>query len=221
MPFHVVIVDDDPTILRLLSATLGNALGAAVTTFTDPREALAAWPTLAPVGVVLSDLTMPGMSGFEFARDLRALAPAVPFIVLSAIDARVELSPFVDALLVKPCSLHTLQLTIETVVAQRAPPGTAPPQPDKLAALRARYCQHLATERPRFARLLAEAGTPSGQQALRAALHQLAGTSGTYELSEVMQSALEVRDALLRGDGLAAAGRALLHRLERAGGEAR
>jgi two-component system, NarL family, capsular synthesis sensor histidine kinase RcsC len=214
---QLVIVDDDPTILRLLSVTLGAGLGADVATFHSGPSALEAWPTLPRVEVLVTDLTMPEMSGFELAQKVRALQPNLPCIVLSAVDSRIEVPAFISAMLVKPCPLRTLINTIEGALenASVLPSPAVDPPADPMGPLRERYRAHLADQRPRFEELLAGAGTPDGAATLRNALHQLAGTSGTYGMTELMSAALEVRSTLVRGGAAAGPGRALLACLER------
>jgi CheY-like chemotaxis protein len=65
----ILIVDDDPIILRLLSHFLGKS-GYAVTSAADGREGLAAAFAEKP-DLILLDVMMPGMDGFRFLELLR------------------------------------------------------------------------------------------------------------------------------------------------------
>jgi PAS domain S-box-containing protein len=67
---HVLAVDDDPDALRLLKEIL-EAVGATVTTATSSRAALEVVATDRP-DVLVADLGMPVMDGFEFIQQLRA-----------------------------------------------------------------------------------------------------------------------------------------------------
>ena len=67
---HVLAVDDDPDALRLLREML-EAVGASVTTATSGRAALEVVETDRP-NVLVADLGMPVMDGFELIRQLRA-----------------------------------------------------------------------------------------------------------------------------------------------------
>jgi DNA-binding response OmpR family regulator len=80
----VLLVDDDPTLLSVLSRRLSRE-GMEVRTASSGAEALSAlegaWPALLVV-----DLMMPGMDGFELCRRVKRIAD-LPIIVLSAVDA--------------------------------------------------------------------------------------------------------------------------------------
>ena len=80
----VLLVDDDRTLLSALSRRIGRA-GFHVLTATSGADALrqleAGWPAL-----VVVDLMMPGMDGFELARRVKQIAD-LPIIILSAVDA--------------------------------------------------------------------------------------------------------------------------------------
>jgi DNA-binding response OmpR family regulator len=69
-PIHVLVVDDVPANLRLLDAVL-TPRGFVVTTAANGTEALAAIES-ADVDVVLLDVNMPGPSGYEVCRQVRA-----------------------------------------------------------------------------------------------------------------------------------------------------
>lgn len=80
----VLLVDDDRTLLSVLSRRVSRA-GYEVRTAGSGPEALKAlngsWPALLVV-----DLMMPGMDGFELCRRVKQVAD-LPIIVLSAVDA--------------------------------------------------------------------------------------------------------------------------------------
>src|SRR3954469_669401 len=90
--YTVLVVDDEPPILRFLRTSLGAA-GYRVITAEDAAAALASVRTEKPDVVVL-DLGLPDRSGFEVIADLRKHSP-VPIIVLSA---RAEERAKVEAL---------------------------------------------------------------------------------------------------------------------------
>ncbi|MEY2503835.1 MAG: hypothetical protein QOG27_115 [Verrucomicrobiota bacterium] len=84
---NVMVVDDEPSVRELLGLTLAKC-GASVTPAASVEEALAVLPNLRP-DVVVSDIAMPGMDGYEFLQKLRELVPArggreVPVIALTA-----------------------------------------------------------------------------------------------------------------------------------------
>jgi DNA-binding NarL/FixJ family response regulator len=86
---RVLIVDDHPFmragLAQLIERQTDLAVGAEA---GNPAEAL---QLLAPGGidVVLTDMTMPGRSGLDFLKDLQALHPALPILVVSMHDEMI------------------------------------------------------------------------------------------------------------------------------------
>ena len=86
----VLVVDDSATVRKFVAASLQLA-GIKVVTASDGMEALERLP-LEPVDLVITDLNMPEMDGFELIRNLRA-TPAyreLPIIILSSITDQPE-----------------------------------------------------------------------------------------------------------------------------------
>ncbi len=89
MSGHVLVVDDDPDIRNLLTTILQNE-GWAVATAKNGEEALAQIAADRP-RLVLLDLSMPIVSGWEVLATLQENRVAVPVIVMTAgIRARDE-----------------------------------------------------------------------------------------------------------------------------------
>ena len=82
----VLVVDDEPGIIRMLQVTLQRR-GFGVITATSGREALEVVGRK-PVDLVLLDIMMPGLDGLEVTRALRARPEEerVPVIILTAKD---------------------------------------------------------------------------------------------------------------------------------------
>ena len=123
---RVLVVDDDPDARESIGAVLEHA-GAAVTTASSVREALAAVARSAP-GVVLSDIAMPCEDGFALVRELRrrhgGVGGCLPVIALTgyaspADEARVLTAGY-DVYLTKPVEPATLVAAIARF-AGRAP----------------------------------------------------------------------------------------------------
>jgi two-component system response regulator MprA len=90
---HVLIVDDDASILRMLRLIFQGD-GFVVETATNGLEALDMVASKAP-GVIVLDLEMPVMDGRECFRQLRSRGHETPVLILSAYGAeraRAELS---------------------------------------------------------------------------------------------------------------------------------
>jgi DNA-binding NarL/FixJ family response regulator len=118
----VLIVDDDPVLQMALSRRL-QAQGFDVIRATSGQEALDLLQSTV-ADVVVSDVMMPGMDGFEFCRRLRSRPEGemVPFIFLSSLG---ELNNRVqghligaDDYLVKPFSAHELVAKVKGAIAR-------------------------------------------------------------------------------------------------------
>jgi CheY-like chemotaxis protein/anti-sigma regulatory factor (Ser/Thr protein kinase) len=79
---HILVVDDSPTQLRQIQMVLEND-GFSVRTANNGSAALASIKTDPPT-VVITDLQMPEMDGFQLVATVRETAPAVPVIVTTA-----------------------------------------------------------------------------------------------------------------------------------------
>jgi DNA-binding NtrC family response regulator len=77
----IAVVDDNDRLLKTVGAMLGDT-GHAVVLFDNPAEALATFSEAA-VDLVISDIYMPGMNGFQFINALRVIMPTVPVIAMS------------------------------------------------------------------------------------------------------------------------------------------
>ncbi len=84
-PAHILVVDDEPAITDLLATAL-RYMGYRVSTAANGRDALDAATSAAPDLVVL-DVMLPDIDGFEVCRRLRAARDFVPVIFLSARDS--------------------------------------------------------------------------------------------------------------------------------------
>lgn len=82
MKQHILIVDDDPDLLRLLSLRLEGA-GYQVTAVSSAEEALATLINERP-HVVLSDIQLPQMDGLTLFSEIHAKHPTLPVILLTA-----------------------------------------------------------------------------------------------------------------------------------------
>ncbi len=87
---HILVVDDDAALGQLIGETL-QARGYLVTIYTDSRAALdrfAAAP--AQFDALISDQTMPGLTGVELAKAVRALQPELPIILCTGYSATLD-----------------------------------------------------------------------------------------------------------------------------------
>jgi len=80
--FHILVVDDDKNTRRLMQAVL-QADGYAVTTAENGAEALEVMDQ-ETVDLVVLDIMMPKMDGYEFTKTLRAADNNLPILMVSA-----------------------------------------------------------------------------------------------------------------------------------------
>lgn len=78
---YVLLVDDDPLVLRSLARSL-QTTGVHVVTVNDPEKALKLIAT-EDVDCILCDIRMPTMSGLTFAKHTRAQKPDVPIVLMT------------------------------------------------------------------------------------------------------------------------------------------
>jgi len=113
-PARILVVDDEPAITELLATAL-RYMGYQVTVAPTGFAALDAAATAAPDLVVL-DVMLPDIDGFEVCRRLREARDFVPVIFLSARDSEDDrVTGFVrggDDYVTKPFSLEELTLRI-------------------------------------------------------------------------------------------------------------
>jgi two-component system OmpR family response regulator len=127
---RLLVVDDEPNILELLSVTLRFA-GFEVATATNGVDALNTARTFSPDLVVL-DVMMPGLDGFEVASRMRSSGDGTPVVFLTAKDAtedRVQgLTLGGDDYVTKPFSLEEVVARIRAVL-RRTQAASAPERP--------------------------------------------------------------------------------------------
>ena len=123
---NVLVVDDEPTNLDVARVIL-EAEGHAVVTAPDGEHAMA----LCEAGnqaydLILMDLAMPHLDGFEATRQLRRCpAPAaVPILIVTGSSDRAQLNEAIeaggDAVIQKPFRRKQLLAAIDGVLAKRA-----------------------------------------------------------------------------------------------------
>jgi two-component system response regulator RegX3 len=122
----ILLVEDERSIVEGLKITL-EAEGFQVAWAKDGIEAVAAWERIQPDLIVL-DLMLPGMSGTEVCRTVRARSD-VPILMLTARDAEVDrvvgLEIGADDYMTKPFSSRELVARIRAIL-RRSPVGGVP-----------------------------------------------------------------------------------------------
>ena len=118
---RVLLVDDDPRLVAVLSDML-RAEGHAVTTATNGEQALGLFD---PAGhdVVITDLGMPGINGWELAGRVKQRSPSTAVFILTGWGESVmtdESSQFVDRVIAKPVSVDSLLAQLSELARSRA-----------------------------------------------------------------------------------------------------
>ena len=130
---HVLVVDDSLNIRRIVVDSLQRLGFSKITTAEDAVEALGKLKffskTPHAIGLVLSDLNMPGPSGLEFLKQIRAEADflTLPFLLVtteSEKGAVIEAAAAgVSGYVVKPFNLETLTKKIKDAWRKHHPEG--------------------------------------------------------------------------------------------------
>jgi two-component system OmpR family response regulator len=118
----VLVVDDEPNIRELVQVAL-NFHGCAVTTGATGEDALKLAYAYEPDLIVL-DVLLPDIDGFEVCRRLRSVANDVPVIFLTARDATADtvtgLTIGGDDYITKPFSVEALVARVRAVLRRSA-----------------------------------------------------------------------------------------------------
>jgi PAS domain S-box-containing protein len=123
---HLLLVDDDPIILKALSDMLhddGHELVMANGGQEGIDAFLASVASRKPLDVVITDLGMPRVDGRRVAAAVKAAAPTTPVIMLTGWGQRLQdeeqLPPNVDRLLSKPPKIHEIRTVLLHLTSQR------------------------------------------------------------------------------------------------------
>ena len=121
MPQNVLVVDDQPEIRNLMAEILKKK-GYQVSTASDGHDALTQF-ALARPDLVITDLTMLGLSGYQLCRLIRGIA-SVPVLVMSAQMGAEDMAYRMgaDAFIPKPLDLEDLWAEIEELLLETCSP---------------------------------------------------------------------------------------------------
>ncbi|MCB1051128.1 MAG: PAS domain S-box protein [Acidobacteria bacterium] len=118
---RIFILDDEPQILKLMSEFL-TRLGYAVQTEISPEAALELLTQDETFDLLITDLTMPRMNGFEVARAVKNHKPEMPIFMISGIrDGRTTQllrSSGIDKFFQKPLDFKQFARETKNILAQ-------------------------------------------------------------------------------------------------------
>lgn len=120
---RVLVADDDAAVCALLALVLRPV--AEVTTVHDAESALAVLAGEAPFDAIISDFMLPGISGVEFVKRVRATEATphkTPILMISghdrsSVDVRAR-EAGADAFLNKPFTLAQLRRTVGSLLGR-------------------------------------------------------------------------------------------------------
>jgi CheY-like chemotaxis protein len=118
----ILLVDDDLFLLTLTSELLSD-FGYEVTTARNGGEALAVLDHGHTVDVLVTDVQMPGLHGFELARSAQALRPKLAVLYCTGHAEMIadEMGPALGPILSKPVPAERLRQEITRVHQAQSP----------------------------------------------------------------------------------------------------
>ena len=121
---RILFVDDEPAIVKMQELTLGR-LGYRVTPRSDSRHALETFRASPKAfDLLITDMTMPGMTGDKLAAAVKAIRPELPVILCTGFSERVNgqsENGDIDGFLMKPTDSFEMAATIRKVLEDSVP----------------------------------------------------------------------------------------------------
>ncbi|PAU61860.1 hybrid sensor histidine kinase/response regulator [Pseudomonas sp. PICF141] len=205
LDLNILVAEDNPINRAIIKEQL-EALGCSVVATADGEQALHQWfPGL--FDMVLTDVNMPVMNGYDLTKALRRNDPDLPIIGVTANALRDEgercAAVGMNAWLVKPLNLHTLrtQLLKHCKLAETAPFSPSPTSPDKAQS----------ADRPQLSPKMRElffstmqldidalnvSLVNSDAAAMTRQLHSMAGALGAVQAAALAQTCIDLENRL-------------------------
>ena len=210
---RILVVDDNRANRRLLVYMLEEP-GALVSEAADGQEAvgavLRAQTEGAPFDLVLMDMQMPVLDGYEATRTLRQLGVRTPVVALTAHamtgDRDRCLAAGCDAYVAKPLVREQFLGELSRLLRRSLVDGQRPQ--GGLVSIRAgdpgfqELLREYAAELPGLAEQLVEAHRAGELPRLTDLCHQLAGSGGSYGFPQISSAARRCEQVLRQGGGV-------------------
>ena len=116
----IVLVDDELDIVNSVRRWL-KADGFDVYGFTNPLQALEYFQNnYDKIDLVISDIRMPGMNGYELVKKVKAIRPEIKVVFMTALEFTEDMSEIlpsikIDGFMLKPGRIESLVNTIKSI----------------------------------------------------------------------------------------------------------
>ena len=124
---RILITDDEPNIRRILQVAFEKS--GMIPTVAESGEAALGMLSQGSFDCLLTDVTMPGLSGYELLREAQRLHPSMPVIVMTAFgtipEAIQAIRDGAHEFVTKPFDLEALKRIVESSLRQRPLQATA------------------------------------------------------------------------------------------------
>ena len=121
----VVLVVDDEEMIAEMVAGLVDEFGCAYESFDDPLEALRYYKeNSGKITLMITDLTMPELSGPDLVREAVRLNPALPVILVTGYpnqEVPADVLPLISRMIPKPFTKAELLNTVRAALAGKRP----------------------------------------------------------------------------------------------------
>lgn len=120
---HILFVDDDP-VLTGMGTTQLESLGYTVSSRTNSIEALALFKNKPDnFDLVITDMTMPKMTGDQLATEIKRIKPNIPIILCTGFSLKISPDNIhkidIDAFLLKPIIIEEMAKTVRNVLDKK------------------------------------------------------------------------------------------------------
>ena len=126
---HILFVDDEISLVKTSKIIL-ERLGYAVTGITSPEEALAVFKnTPDAFDLLITDKTMPELTGFDLVREIKSQRPDMPMILCTGVSVKAHIEKVqelgINGFLLKPFNKSELACIIRDVLDKKHVPKPA------------------------------------------------------------------------------------------------